>query len=99
MPDPIWLDTNTTIEATQKANAALIAELQSRTAAGQKILITPATRNELLYGNPLTMHKDTYAKGRPEWGNVREGNPKVKPYRPVTELQPSESTRRHIEHM
>jgi hypothetical protein len=56
MPDPIWLDTNVLADIAN-GDTALEAELIALRRAGHQLLIAPAARNELLYGNPLTMDR------------------------------------------
>jgi hypothetical protein len=52
--DPIWLDSNTLIRVID-GDYVLAAEMMTMQAQGRPLLIVPAVRNEILYGNPLTM--------------------------------------------
>src|SRR5437870_2566518 len=66
MADPVWLDNNTVIR-TWEGNALFVTDLKARIAAGHKLLIVPAVRQEFLYGNPLTMDpKKPDAAQRPD---------------------------------
>ncbi|MFZ1827615.1 MAG: hypothetical protein WAW42_02350 [Candidatus Competibacteraceae bacterium] len=54
MADPIWLDSNVIIKGAD-GNATYLQALRGWIAAGHKLLIPPAVRHEVLFGNPLTM--------------------------------------------
>lgn len=63
MPDPIWLDTNI-LARVANGDTALEALLRLQRADGHELLLVPAANNELLYGNPLTMHRSDATRNK-----------------------------------
>ncbi len=53
MPDPIWLDSSTLIDAL-KGDPALNDQLSQYRRSGRQLLVTEWVEKETLYGNPLT---------------------------------------------